>query len=103
MVSVRWMTPQGASRTGEITGLAGAAPGSRTTVWIDKAGQLTAPPLSRADIRDRVIEAMAVTAAALMLLLSAISWAASLVLDRHRLARWGAEWQAVEPPWTGRR
>lgn len=52
---------------------------------------------------DRVIEAVAVTAAALILLLSAISWAASLVLDRYRLARWEAEWLAVEPQWTRRR
>jgi hypothetical protein len=52
---------------------------------------------------ERVIEAVAVTAAALILLLSAISWAASAVLDRYRLARWEAEWLAVEPQWTGRR
>ena len=102
-LSVRWTTPQGASRTGEITGRADAAPGSLTAVWIDKAGQLTAPPLSRTDVVDRVIEAVAVIATALILLLSAISWAASAVLDRYRLARWEAEWLAVEPQWTGRR
>jgi hypothetical protein len=102
-LSVRWTTPQGASRTGEIPGRADAAPGSRTAVWIDKAGQLTARPLSRTDVFERVIEAVAVTVAALILLLSAISWAASLVLDRHRLAHWEAEWLAVEPQWTGRR
>jgi hypothetical protein len=52
---------------------------------------------------DRVIEVVAVIAAALILLLSAISWAAALLLDRYRLARWEAEWLAVEPQWTGRR
>ena len=73
------------------------------TVWIDKAGQLTARPLSRTDVFERVIEAVAVTAVALILLLSAISGAASLVLDRHRLARWEADWLAVESQWTKRR
>ena len=102
-LSVRWTTPQGASRTGEIPGRADAAPGSVVTVWVDKAGQLTVRPLSRIDVWERVLEAMAVTAAALILLLSALSWAASLVLDRHRRARWEAEWLAVEPQWTGRR
>ena len=102
-VSVRWTTPQGASRTGEIAGRADAAPGSLTAVWIDKAGQLTARPLSRTDVWERVLEAVAVTTAALILLLSAISWAASAVLNRYRLARWEAEWLAVEPQWTGRR
>jgi hypothetical protein len=50
-------------------------------VWIDKAGQLTARPLSRTDVWERVAEAVAVTTAALILLLSAVGWAASLVLD----------------------
>jgi hypothetical protein len=68
-----------------------------------QAGQLTARPLSRTDVWERVIEAVAVTAAALIVLLSAISWAASAVLDRYRLACWEQEWLAVEPQWTGRR
>ena len=102
-LSVLWTTPQGASCTGEIAGRSDAAPGSLTAVWIDKAGQLAARPLSRIDVVERVIEAVAVTAAALILLLAAISWAASAVLDRYRLARWEAEWLAVEPQWTGRR
>jgi hypothetical protein len=102
-LSVRWTTPHGVSRTGEITGRSNTAPGSLTAVWIDKAGRLTARPLSRTDVVERVIEVVAVIAAALILLLSAISWAASAVLDRYRLARWEAEWLAVEPQWSGRR
>jgi hypothetical protein len=102
-LSVRWTTPQGSSRTGEIVGRSDAVPGSVVMVWIDKAGRLTAPPLSRTDVWERVIEGVAVTAAALILLLSALSWAASALLDRYRLARWEAEWLAVEPQWTGRR
>lgn len=102
-LSVRWTTPQGASRTGQIAGRADAAPGSLTAVWIDKMGQLTARPLSHTDVWERAIEAVAVTAATLILLLSAISWAASTVLDHQRLARWEADWLAVEPQWTNRR
>jgi hypothetical protein len=102
-LSVRWTTPHGASRTGEIAGRSDASPGSVVMVWIDKAGRLTTPPLSRSAVWERVSEAVAVTAAALILLLSALSWAASLMLDRYRLARWEAEWLAVEPQWTGRR
>jgi hypothetical protein len=80
-----------------------AAPCSLTAVWIDKMGQLTARPLSHTDVWERAIEAVAVTAATLILLLSAISWAASTVLDHQRLARWEADWLAVEPQWTNRR
>jgi len=102
-LSVRWTTPQGPSRTGEITGRAGAVPGSFVTVWIDKAGRLTHPPQSRANVADHVIAAMALTASALTLLLCAVCRVASLVLDRYRLARWEADWLAVEPQWTKRR
>jgi hypothetical protein len=102
-LSVRWTTPQGSSRTGEITGRAGAAPGSVVTVWIDKAGRLTRPPLPPADVAAHVIAAMAVTALALTLLLCAVCRVASLVLDRYRLARWEADWLAVEPEWTKKR
>lgn len=102
-LSVRWTTPQGSSRTGEITGRAAAAPGSVVTVWIDKAGRLTHPPLPRADVADQMHAAMAVTALALTLLLCAVCRVASLVLDRYRLARWEADWLAVEPGWTKKR
>jgi hypothetical protein len=102
-LSVRWTTPQGSSRTGEIAGHADAAAGSLVPVWIDKAGRLTGPPLSRVGVVDRVTEAAAVTVAAIILLLSAINWSASQVLRRYRLARWEAEWLAVEPQWTKRR
>jgi hypothetical protein len=82
------------SRTGEIAGHADAVPGSLTAVWIDKAGRLTARPLSRTGVWERVIEVVAVIAAAFILLLSATSWAVSAVLDRYRLACWEASgWQ----------
>jgi hypothetical protein len=99
-LSVRWTPPNGPSRTGQITGRADTAPGSMMTVWIDKAGRLTAPPPTRAAVAEHVIGAVAATAAALALLLSAVSGAASLMLDRYRLARWEADWLAVEPHWT---
>ena len=102
-LSVRWTTPQGSSRTGEITGGPDAAPGSMMTVWIDKAGRLAHPPLPRADVVAHMIAAMAVTALALTVLLCAACRVASLVLDRYRLARWEADWLAVEPEWTKKR
>jgi hypothetical protein len=67
-----------------------------------RLGRCGGPP-SHTDVWERVLETVAVTAAALIVLLSALSWAVSAVLDRHRLARWEAEWLAAEPQWTKRR
>jgi hypothetical protein len=101
-LSVRWAAPGGAVRTGLITSASHAA-GSTVTVWIDRSGQLAHPPLTRTDIVDHAIGAAVATLLALALLLCLASRAASLALDRHRLARWEADWLAVEPQWTNRR
>ena len=73
------------------------------TVWIDDKGRLTHPPLSRADVTGQVIQAAVAVPVVLALLLAAAGRVIALILDRHRLARWEADWSAVEPQWTGRR
>lgn len=102
-VSVRWAVPGGSSHVGEITGVDAVMAGSTTTVWIDEAGRLAHPPLSRAVVAGRAIHAAVAAVVVLVLLLAAVSRVVSLVLDRYRLARWGAGWAAVEPQWSGRR
>lgn len=103
MLSVRWTTPGGSSRAGEITGSGQATAGGIVTVWIGETGRLTGRPLSRADVVDHVMGAAVATPAALALLLCFVGWLASLVLDRHRLVGWEADWSVVEPQWTRRR
>jgi hypothetical protein len=97
---VRWTTPSGSSRTGEITSARHVVAGSTVTVWIDASGRLAHPPFTRADSADRAIGAAVATPALLALLLWIAARAASLVLDRHRLTRWEADWLVVEPQWT---
>lgn len=101
-LSVRWTSPAGSARTGEAMGTADVVPGSTITVWIDEKDRLTHRPLSHADVIGRAIGAAVATPVALALLLATILRAESLVLDRRRLADWGADWSAVEPHWTGR-
>jgi hypothetical protein len=101
-LSVRWTAPGGVLRTGQITSASHAA-GSTVTVWIDRSGQLAHPPLTRTEITDHAIGAAAATVLVLALLLCLASRAASLAFDRSRLARWEADWLAVEPHWTNRR
>jgi len=77
--------------------------GSIVTVWIDASGRPAHAPLTHADVVARVIGAAITTPVVLALLLCSVGWAASRVLDRHRLALWEADWLAVEPRWTKRR
>jgi hypothetical protein len=101
-LSVRWATPDGSSRTGEIAWAKDTAAGDTVTVWINASGQLAHPPLTHADIAARIIGAAVATPIVLTVLLCAAAKAASLLLDRHRMARWEADWRAVAPQWTGR-
>jgi hypothetical protein len=101
-VSLRWTTPAGSSRTGEMTVFEKVRPGSTISVWIDSRGWLTHPPWSRAQIIGRTAGAAVAAPAALALLLAIVGSVTSLVLDKRRLARWEADWSAVEPQWTGR-
>jgi hypothetical protein len=102
-LSVRWTAPDGSLRTGEIGSGLDAEPGGIVTVWTNASGQLGHAPLTHADIVDHVIGAAVATPLALALLLCVIWRATSLAFDRHRLARWEADWLAVEPQWSRRR
>lgn len=102
-LSLRWAAPHGSWRTGEIMIARRAVAGSTVTVWVDGRGRLAHPPLSRAEVTDQVIRAAVATPVALALLLAAVGGVVSLLLDRHRLGCWEADWSAVEPRWTHRR
>lgn len=101
--SVRWRMPDGSSRTAEVASTGKAVPGSAVRVWLNQAGRLTRPPLSRADAAGRAGDAAAAAAAAMTVLLGAVERVTSRMLDRRRLAGWEADWSAVEPQWTRRR
>jgi hypothetical protein len=72
-------------------------------VWTDKKGRLAPPPLSQGEVADRAICAAVAAPMALALLLTAVGGVVSVILDRHRLAHWSAEWEMAGPRWTGRR
>jgi hypothetical protein len=103
LLTVRWANPGGTVQTGKIIVAAKAAAGSTMTVWINGKGRLAHPPVSRAEVSSEVLSAALATPVAVALLLAAMGRLVSLLLDKHRLARWEADWSAVEPRWTHRR
>jgi hypothetical protein len=102
-VDARWRAPDGQIRTGEVLAPTGAAAGSTIRVWVDHAGRLTHPPLTRSQLAARAQLAGWVAAGALAIVLVTVGWLTRRALDRRRLAGWDAEWLAFGPRWSPRR
>lgn len=93
----RWPASDGKSRVGLVLDTAGAQAGSRLPIWVDGSGRPADPPLTRPDVRSRVIAAAALAPAAFAItLLAAAIWLRWL-LNRRRLAGWGAAWADIGP------
>ncbi len=99
-VPARWKAPDGQFRTGEVSAPTGTQAGSTVTIWVDRAGQLTAAPLQPGQIAGRVHVVEVLAAIALALGLIAVGVAGHSALNRRRLAAWGTEWRATGPRWS---
>jgi hypothetical protein len=96
---VRWVE-NGQPRVANVPVPSDTPRGSRVTVLLNRAGKLEMPPLTSAQLADRVFTDMLVAVAALAVLLTGLGWAIRRVLDRRKLASWEAEWLAVGPRWS---
>ncbi len=99
----RWQAPTGQVRTGQVFVLTGAPAGSTVMVWVNRAGQLTDPPLQHSQVTGRAELARVAAIAALAVVLIIAGWTARRALDRRRLAAWDAEWLTTGPRWSTRR
>jgi len=69
----RWTASDGKSRVGVVLDTAGAKAGSRLPIWVDGSGRQVDPPLTRGDVRSRVITAAALASAAFTITLLAVA------------------------------
>ena len=95
----RW-TADGQQHVAQIPVAAGSAAGSIQTVWLDSAGKVHLPPLTAAQDRSRVHNAMLLALGGLAVLLAWLALLAWRILDRRRLAAWETAWLAVGPRWS---
>ena len=81
-----------AAQTGQVPAPVGSKAGRTVSIWVDRAGQLAYPPIGESQIASRVIAVIALTPAALGVVLLIVLWLARSALDRRRLKDWAAEW-----------
>jgi hypothetical protein len=99
---VRWSDRDGTEHR-ERTGVApDARRGDPVRIWVDRDGHIArapAPPSSPA-ATGAAAAGLAVAGVAVVTL--SAHTGLRLLLDRHRYARWDAEWEALEPVWSHR-
>jgi hypothetical protein len=83
----RWTASDGKSYVGVVLDTAGAKTGSTLPIWVDGSGRQTDPPLTRRDVRSRVITAAALTSVAFAITLLSVAIWLRWLLDRRRRSR----------------
>ncbi|GAA3512984.1 hypothetical protein FHR32_007445 [Streptosporangium album] len=97
--TVRWTTPQGGSRTGQVVLPPSMPAGSHTQIWIDGAGKPTTPPQTHVKtVTDTTVAVITVVGGAGAVLLLCLAGARGL-LNRHRDAEWERAWALADQRW----
>ena len=98
----RW-TVDGRHYTGNIPVAAGSLAGSTQTVWLDGAGHVRAPAMTRPELSGAVGTGILLALAALAIVVAVAGRLARWALDRRRLAGWETAWLAIGPRWSHQR
>jgi hypothetical protein len=100
MVPARWTGPGGRQLTGKVPVAPGTRAGRTLQVWVNRSGQPTGSPLPHSELVRRVIGAEALAPVGLAVLLLTLGGLVRWLIDRRRLAAWGAGWAYIGPRWT---
>lgn len=101
--AVRWMAPNGRTASVDLAvpvethGLPATMP-----VWSTLNGQLVPPPLGDVQVTWLTVLAAALGSVAVAVTLFLSGLTARLLLNRHRMAAWDADWRTTAPRWTTR-
>ena len=99
---VVWIAPSGSEHEAVISVPARARAGSDVLIWVDGNGDLTSPPLGDGDALTVAVGHALLSYLGISLVAVAAYRSFGKLLDRGRARRWAAEWDSVEPVWTGR-
>ncbi|MEV3971535.1 hypothetical protein AB0K68_25855 [Streptomyces sp. NPDC050698] len=93
---VRWTAPDGSTHREEARVAPEAPAGSTVSVWVNRSGDLTTPPVSGGEAW--LHTAMGGALAGVFAGGTALGamWLTRLALDRRRMAQWDAEWERID-------
>jgi hypothetical protein len=101
LVDARWQAPDGGrTSTGLLEVSQGARAGAHMTIWVTKNGRLAGPPLSRANVAERMAFAAVAAVFGLAAVVSMVFTALRLAANRRRMTDWTREWAATSPRWS---
>ena len=98
-VPARWAVA-GRHHTGNVPVPADSRAGSTQTVWLDSAGHVRTPAMSKPELSGAIGTGILLALAALAVVVAVATGLARWVLDRRRIASWEAAWLAVGPRWS---
>ncbi|MFJ5998665.1 hypothetical protein [Streptomyces sp. NPDC092370] len=93
---VRWTAPDGSTHRDEARVAPKAPAGSTISVWVNRSGDITAPPVSDAEAWLHTAMGGALAGAFAGGTVLGTMWLTRLALDRWRLAWWDAEWERID-------
>jgi hypothetical protein len=102
-VRARWQAPDGAWRHGLVAVDLSARTGQRMTVWVNPAGQLMHPPLTRAQVLEWEATGALLAPLGLAALLAVAGGVVRVLANRRRMAGWTRAWAATGPRWSSLR
>ena len=96
----QWTAPAGAVRIGEISVPEDSFKGEIVTIWTDRAGDVTSPPMTLAQIAAQGTFGAVSGAVLTLVTLLFTAGVTRLLVNRRRLAAWDADWAVTAPMWT---
>lgn len=97
-----WVAGNGTVQTGLIPVSAGQYAGDHVSIWLDRSGAVTEPPLNVSDAAARAVIVGLGGWLVVGLVLASLYGLVRRSLNARSRARWDAEWQLVEPLWSNR-
>jgi len=102
-VAAHWVAPDGTARHGLVAVDLNAKAGQRMTVWVNRGGQLTRPPLTRSQVLQWEATGAILAPIGLAALLAVAGCAVRVLANRRRMAGWTRAWAAAGPRWSSLR
>ncbi|MER5446422.1 hypothetical protein ABT052_15740 [Streptomyces sp. NPDC002766] len=99
-VTVRFTAPDGHTRTAKTEVEPALSVGSTIRVWVNAEGEITDPPMTTEQARNRSMGCAVLAAMAVPLLGIAAYGYANRRLQRYNLAQWDEAWAETAPRWT---